>query len=93
MTIVNSKTFLFVPFLSKPLLESAFRSLKLGFFTLIWNLVLNFLILKLYSPNMKCDLEIDSIAFETALCHFSLAEINIKLAEIMRKVPFQNKEI
>ena len=43
-----SKKFLFLPFLSKPLLKSAFRSLKWGFLFLIWNLVLYFLILKCY---------------------------------------------
>ena len=38
----NSKTFLFLKFLSKPLLKSAFRSLKWGFLTLIWNFPLIF---------------------------------------------------
>ena len=46
----NSKTFLFLQFLFKPLFNSTFPSLKWGFLTFIWNLVLDFLNLKLKFP-------------------------------------------
>ena len=50
----NSKTFLLLKFLSRPFLKSTFRSLKWGFFTLIRNFVLDFLILKLnFSHNFR----------------------------------------
>ena len=48
------------------------------------------------------DIEISFPAFESALIYFRHAEINIKvaeitefdeIAEIIRKVPFQNKEL
>ena len=46
----NFTTFLFLQFLSKPFLKSAFRSSKWGFLTLLWNLVLDYRILKWSFP-------------------------------------------
>ena len=50
----NSKSLLLLQNLSKYLLKSAFRSLKWNFLTLIWNLVLDFLILnRNYTHNFR----------------------------------------
>ena len=52
-------TLLFLPFLSKPLLKIAFRSVKWGSLTLKWNLVLDVLILKWNFPHNFRGLEIN----------------------------------
>ena len=79
---------MFLPFLSKPLLKSAYRYSKMGFFILIWNLLLWFshskIVLSALFPHYFQDfrnLEIGFPAFKMALLHLRNAEINIKVAE------------
>ena len=68
---------MFLPFLSKPHLKCAFRSLKWGFLTLKWNLVLDFHILKL---NFLLDFH------DFRDYNFRLTEINLKKAEKLAEI-------
>ena len=101
---------MFLQFLSKPPLKSIIRSLKGGFLTLKWNLILDFLILKWYFPHnyyaisvlfllyfrdLENDFRIknDTKQFQIQENQFQDRVKPRNSAEIMRKVPFQNKEI
>ena len=86
---LNSKTFLFLLFLSKHLSKSALNSLKWGFLILKWNLVLPRFRLPYSVMALSFPRYFRNFHFKCRKTDFKAAEIALKLQKLCRKYYFR----